>query len=269
MLHLPVREVAGHQAADPHPQVVALQPQPQAPECSKDIVMLEYVTNTLQQVASQPLGLVFALLLGVVSAATSACCTLPALGILVGYSGAQANDNRKTALRTALLFTLGTIVSLMIVGGIAGFVGQVAQNALGRYWKVFAGIVAVFLGLAALNLLPFKLSFGKFDGIKSRLGKSGAVLAGLILGGIVAVSSLPCNPGIFIVIGAAILQGKVFWATLMLAMFAIGFSLPLGAVLLGISLSKVSFAAKGADAAIRWGAGVVLVIEGFYFLVTF
>jgi cytochrome c biogenesis protein CcdA len=239
------------------------------PGYSKDIIMLESVTNTLQQVASQPLGLVFALILGLVSAATSACCTLPALGILVGYSGAAANDNRKAAVKTALLFTLGTILSLMIIGGIAGFVGQVAQGVLGRYWKVFAGIVAVFLGLAALNLLPFKLSLGKFEGVKSRLGKSSAVLAGLILGGIVAASSLPCNPGIFIVIGAAVLQGKIVWATLMLAMFAIGFSLPLGAMLLGISLSKVSLAAKGADAAIRCGAGVVLFVAGFYFLLTF
>ncbi|MFA6132662.1 MAG: cytochrome c biogenesis protein CcdA [Phycisphaerae bacterium] len=231
--------------------------------------MLKYVTDALQQVASQPLGLVFALALGLVSAATSACCTLPALGILVGYSGAQANENRKAALKKALFFTLGTIVALMIIGGIAGFIGQVAQNSLGRYWKVFAGVVAIVLGLAALKLLPFKLSLGKFENIGNRLGTSGAVLAGLILGGIVAASSLPCNPGIFIVIGAAVLQGKVVWATLMLAMFAIGFSLPLGAVLLGISLSKVSLAAKGADVAIRWGAGAILVIAGFYFLITF
>lgn len=231
--------------------------------------MLEYVTNTLQQVASQPLGLVFALILGVVSAATSVCCTLPALGILVGYSGAQANDNRKAAVKSALFFTLGTILSLMILGGIAGFVGQVAQSSLGRYWKVFAGVVAVFLGLATLSLLPFKLSFGKFRGITDRMGKFGAALAGLVLGGIVVASSLPCNPGIFIVIGAAILQGKVFWATLMLALFAIGFSIPLGAVLLGVSLSKVGLAAKGADAAIRWVSGSVLLVAGFYFLVTF
>ncbi len=43
----------------------------------------------------------------------------------------------------------------------------------------------------------------------------------------------------------------------------------LGAVLLGVSLSKISLAARGADAAIRWVAGAVLVIAGFYFLVTF
>lgn len=231
--------------------------------------MLEYVTNTLQQVASQPLGLAFALLLGTLSAATSACCTIPALGILLGYSGTQANDNRKTAIKSALFFTLGTIISLMIIGGIAGFIGQVAQNSLGRYWQLFAGIVAVFLGLATLKLLPFKLSLGKMEGISSKFGKYGAVLAGLILGGIVAVSSLPCNPGIFIVIGAAILQGKIFWAVLMLAMFAIGFSIPLGAILLGISLGKVGLAAKGADTIIRWIAGGILILAGFYFLIIF
>lgn len=230
--------------------------------------MIESITNSLQDVASQPLGLVFALLLGVVSAATSACCTLPALGIIVGYSGSQTNDNRKAAVRTVLLFTLGTIVSLMIIGGIAGFVGQVAQVTLGRYWKIFAGVVAVFLGLAALKLLPFELSLGRFEAIKKKLANSRAVLTGLILGGIVATSSLPCNPGIFIVIGAAILQGNIVWAALMLAMFAIGFSLPLGAVLLGISLSKVSLAARGADRVIRWAAGGILIAAGFYFLIT-
>jgi cytochrome c biogenesis protein CcdA len=231
--------------------------------------MLEYVTNTLQQVASEPLGLVFALILGTLSAVSSACCTLPALGVLVGYSGAQANDNRKTAVKTALLFTLGTIVSLMIIGGIAGFVGQVAQNALGRYWKIFAGIVAVFFGLATLKLLPFKLSLGNYGKAIHSSGKIGSVLAGIIMGGIVAVSSLPCNPGIFIVLGAAILQGLVVWAILLLAMFAIGFSIPLGAVLLGVSLGKTTLVARNADIAIRCISGVILLVAGFYFLITF
>ena len=231
--------------------------------------MLEYVTNTLQQVASEPLGLVFALILGVASAAASACCTLPAMGILVGYSGSRIEANRKDVFKTALLFTVGMILSLMIIGGIAGFVGQVAQNTLGRYWKVFAGVTAVIFGLATLKLLPFKLSFGNYGKAIHSSGKIGTVLAGLIMGGIVAVSSLPCNPGIFIVLGAAVLQGRVIWATLLLAMFAVGFSLPLGAVLLGVSLGKMSLVAKGADTAIRWVSGIILLAAGFYFLVTF
>ncbi len=231
--------------------------------------MLEYVTNALQQVASQPLGLLFALILGTVSAVTSACCTIPALGILVGYSGARSNNNRKTALKSALFFTFGTIIALMIIGSVAGFIGQVAQSSLGQYWQAFAGVIAIFLGLATMNLLPFKLSFGKLDGLGGKLEKSGAALAGLALGGIVAVSSLPCNPGIFIVIGAAVLQGNVIWAMLMLAMFAIGFSIPLGAVLLGVSMGRAGLAAKGADVVIRWISGTILMVAGIYFLIIF
>jgi cytochrome c biogenesis protein CcdA len=231
--------------------------------------MLEYVTSTLQQVASEPLGLVFALILGVVSAITSACCTLPAMGILVGYSGTRVEVSRKDVFRSALFFTVGTVIALMIIGGIAGFVGQVAQNSLGRYWKIFAGVVAIIFGLAVLKLLPFRVSFGNFGKAINGSGKIGSVLAGVVMGGIVAVSSLPCNPGIFIVIGAAVLQGLVMWAILLLAMFAIGFSIPLGAVLLGVSLGKTTLVARNADAAIRWFSGVILLVAGFYFLITF
>ncbi len=231
--------------------------------------MLQNITKALQDVSSEPLGLLFALILGLLSAATSACCTIPALGILVGYSGTRADDDRKSVFKSALLFTLGTIISLMIIGLIAGFLGQVAQNALGKYWKLFAGIVAIIFGLASLKLLPFNLSI---NSKKMKMTGSGIfmnTLAGLVMGGIVAVSSLPCNPGIFIVLGAAILQGKVIWATLLLAMFAIGFSLPLGAILLGISLGKTSLLAKGADTTVRWISGIVLLAAGFYFLIKF
>jgi len=230
--------------------------------------MLEYLTERLKQVASEPVGLVFALVLGVVSAATCACCTLPALGLLVGYSGTQASGKRREAVKSVLYFTLGMILSMMIIGGIAGVVGQVAQASLGKYWKVFAGVVAVFLGLATLRLLPFNLSFGKAEWLMGKVGSLGSALAGLVLGGIVAACSLPCNPGIFIVMGAAILQGAVIWASLLLGMFAVGFAIPLAVVMLGVSLGRVSLAAKGADTAIRWIAGLVLIIAGFYFLIT-
>jgi cytochrome c biogenesis protein CcdA len=69
--------------------------------------------------------------------------------------------------------------------------------------------------------------------------------------------------------GAAILQGAVLWASLLLGMFAVGFAIPLGIVMLGVSLGKFSLAAKGADRTIRWIAGLILIVAGFYFLVTF
>jgi len=231
-------------------------------------MLLQSVTERLQEVSGEPLGLLLALIVGLVSAATSACCTLPAMGLILGYSGAQVADSHRRVVRVAFFFTVGTIVALMIVGAVSGFIGQVAQGVLGRYWKAFAGVAAVVLGLASLKLLPFDLSFGKLDQAKSKVGRFGPVLAGFLLGGIVAVSSLPCNPGIFIVIGAAILQGAVIRAMLLLGMFAVGFAIPLGAVMLGITMGKVSLAARGADVALRWIAGVLLIAVGFYFLIS-
>lgn len=225
--------------------------------------------DKLELVSSEPLGLVFAMLLGTVSAAASTCCTLPALGLVAGYSGTQQQKNKKDIVKSAVLFMLGTIVSLMIIGAISGFIGQVAQSSLGKYWKVFAGVIAVILGLASLKLLPFNISFGKINTTKKELGPLGQILTGFALGGIVAVCSLPCNPGIFIVMGAAILQGAVLWAMLLLGFYAIGFALPLGLLMLGVSLGNFTLASKGMDKAIRWLAGAILIIIGFYFLFTF
>jgi len=229
--------------------------------------MLEYCVSTLQHAASQPAGLLFALLLGLVSAITSACCTLPALGILIGYSGAREEQNRRAAVSSVVFFTTGTILSLMIIGGIAGFVGQTAQVSLGGYWKIFAGIVAIIFGLATLKLLPFAFPVDLKEKITGA-GRLGPAAAGLLMGGGVAACSLPCNPGIFIVLGAAILQGKVIWATLLLAMYALGFSLPLAAVLLGVSLGKTSLLTRQADSVIRWISGSFLLLAGFYLLIT-
>ena len=231
--------------------------------------MLDSITLALRQASTQPLGLLLALALGVLSAVLSACCTLPTLGILISYSGAQSTENKTQAVKRVLFFILGTIVFLMIIGGVAGFIGQVAQNSIGTYWKIFAGIVLIFFGLATLQFLPFKLSFGRFDSIKKRIGSSGAIITGIVLGGVVAVSNLCCNPVIFVVVSIAVLQGHFFQAVLLLAMFAIGFSLPLGAILLGVSLSKVYFMKAGAEKIIRWIAGGIMLVVGFYFLITF
>lgn len=230
--------------------------------------MLDYCVTTLQHAASQPVGLLFALLLGTVSAATSACCTLPALGILIGYSGAREEENRRAAAGSVVFFTVGTISALMIIGGIAGFVGQTAQTYLGSYWKIFAGIIAIVFGLATLRMLPFNLSAASKGTAAKRSENLGTAAAGLLMGGGVAASSLPCNPGIFIVLGAAVLQGQVIWATLLLAMFALGFSIPLAAVLLGVSLGKTALLSKNTDRAVRWVSGCILLVAGFYLLVT-
>lgn len=233
--------------------------------------MLQTITNALREASMGPAAVPLAFLLGLVSAVASACCTLPAMGMLVAYSGTRQDVNRRSALTSAVWFLVGTTLALIILGFVAGLVGQTAQAFLGRYWKLFAGVVAVLFGLATLKLLPFKLpSHARKEGAASTSGgKMGAALGGLFLGGGVAACSLPCNPGIFIVVVASVLLGRILWGMALMAAFAIGFSLPLSAILFGVSLGKAAIKAQKADVAIRMVAGVLLVCAGFYLLVTF
>lgn len=232
---------------------------------------IESITNALQSASTGPVAVPLAFLLGLVSAVASACCTLPAMGVLVAYSGTRQDTDRRMALASAISFMVGTTLALIVLGFVASFVGQTAQALLGRYWKVFAGVIAVVLGLAALKLLPVKLpQFTQKTEAHSRFhGMLGTVVVGLLMGGGVAACSLGCNPGIFIVIGASVLMGQMLWGMVLMAAFGVGFSLPLGAILLGVSLGKAAIKLQKAEAAIRGVAGVLLVCAGFYLLATF
>ena len=233
--------------------------------------MLTWVTETLKAASMGPAALPLAFLLGLVSAVASACCTLPAMGMLVAYSGTRQDADRRTAFVSAISFMVGTTLALIVLGFVAGFVSQAAQALLGRYWKLFAGVIAVILGLAALKLFPINLpQFARKPEKRSAVpGMLGTVVVGLLMGGGVAASSLPCNPGIFIVIGTSVLLGHALWGMVLMAAFGVGFSLPLGAILFGVAFGKASINAQKAEQLIRVVAGVLLIGAGFYVLATF
>ncbi len=231
--------------------------------------IMQWAKTGFEQVGFRPVALPLAFVLGLASAVASACCTLPLLGAIVGYSGTREDRDRRTRFLAALFFMLGSTIALVILGTVAGFVGQVAQDMMGKYWKVFAGLIAIFVGLAALKLLPFKLPT-KTAGTGARpKGFLGAAAFGLIMGGGVSVASLACNPGIFIVLGVAVLQGYTLWGMGIMAAYAVGFSLPLALIMLGVSFGKSAIKAKRTETTIRTIAGVLLIIAGFYFLATY
>ena len=53
------------------------------------LTMLKWIADTLQAASMGPAALPLAFLLGLVSAVASACCTLPAMGMLVAYRRRQ------------------------------------------------------------------------------------------------------------------------------------------------------------------------------------
>ncbi|HOO89357.1 MAG TPA: cytochrome c biogenesis protein CcdA [Syntrophales bacterium] len=230
------------------------------------VSIAEWAKTTLEQAGTSPLALPLAFVLGLASSVASACCTLPVFGAIIGYAGMRDAADRRSTILGASFFMVGTTIALLILGSVAGLIGQVAQSVLGQYWKIFAGIIAIVVGLGALNLLPFNIT-GKSHTVSStpKRGLLGAVVVGLIMGGAVSVCSLGCNPGIFIILGVAVLQGYTLWMFGVLITYAIGFSLPLAALMLGVSFGKSAIRFQKADNVIRFIAGVVLIGVGFYF----
>ena len=228
--------------------------------------MQEWINQTLESGAFSLAVLLAAFLLGLISSIACACCTLPVLGAVAGYSGTRKGNGCRATLLAALFFMVGTTIATITLGAVAGFIGQVAQSTMGKYWKLFAGLIAIFFGLAALKLLPFEFPKKTSKSKSQPKGLFGAAVFGLVVGGGVGMCSLPCNPGIFIVLGVVILKGYSLWAMAILVAYAIGFSLPLAAIMLGVSFGKSVAKAKKAEAAIRIVAGVLLIAAGFYFL---
>jgi cytochrome c biogenesis protein CcdA len=191
------------------------------------------------------------------------------LGAVVGYSGSRKGRGWQAALFAGLFFMLGVIIATVILGSMAGLISQVAQNTLGRYWKLFGGFIIIFFGLGTLRLLPFKFPKRKVPEDKIRpKGLISAALFGLIVGGGIGFCSMPCNPGIYIVLGVTVLKEFNLWTIAILVAYAIGFSLPLAAIMLGVSFGKSIARAKKTVAAIRIVAGIILIAAGFYFLRT-
>ena len=231
--------------------------------------MIEKITISLQQFGTEPIGLLFALLLGMFSTLTSSCCALPTLGVMLGYSGSQEKSSKNISILMAVFFTLGTFFSLMIIGFIGITIGHYATDSLGKYWKIFAGIMLIFFGLFILKLLPFNLPIHKLNKLNNYFGQTSVILMGFILGAIISITALCCMPALFVMMGLAIAQHKIIHATLLLMMFAIGFSVPLGTLVFGVSLFKNLLISQKVVKYINYITAAILFIVGYYFIFTY
>jgi cytochrome c-type biogenesis protein len=229
--------------------------------------MLELVLSVksiLENCGYGPLGVAVASLLGLLSALASACCTLPFIGAIAGYSIAR-KSNHTDKLRTGIFFMAGVILTIIAIGCIFVFAGQTVQKISGDYWKIIVGAAAILFGIGALELFPFKIPSLNIFPNKNIFSGITPWIAGLIFGGAITISSLPCNPGIYIILGTAVIQKHVMWAVLSLTCYAIGFSLPLSLVVFGLSAGKNLISIQNTERIIRIIGGIMLIAVGVYF----
>lgn len=228
----------------------------------------------IQQVFNAPqfgiLVLPAGFVLGLITAIGCIGCSVPLIAAVVGYAGSQEQPQKMDILVIAGFFMLGTVLALSAAGYLVGYIGQVAGSTFGLYGKILIAIITIIFGFAALNLLPFRIP--SFNPIKKNLprGFIGASVMGLGVGGAsITYTMACCGPMILpIVLGISILKGQGAWGALILAAFAIGYSLPMVATILGIGFGKLTGIANKVAGPVRMASGVLLIVAGFWLIVT-
>lgn len=231
--------------------------------------MLENIqqwTNTIiENQLNSPLFFIAIFVLGLVAAIGSAC-NIGVLAAVTSYAGSEVNSkNKKSHIKTGISFLIGTIISLSLIGALTGLISASIGQIVGKYWTIVAGVLVVYLGLMSLDMLPFKLKIGtKFSSKISSLANK-SFLFGLLLGGFATACSVGCSPIFPIILGASYLQGSLFLSWFTLFVFAVGYSLPLGSLLIGVGFgfNKVSDKLIRNKQLINQVSGASLVLLGF------
>jgi cytochrome c biogenesis protein CcdA len=231
--------------------------------------MQEWINQILNSDHMSFSVVVASFLLGIIGSVTS-CCNFAIIGAVAGYSTSLGVEKKaKLVWISGISFLVGTVISMAILGALMGYLSDLISDSMGSWWKLAAGLLAIFFGLVTLNLLPFKIPSIVFSG-KHGGGIFSALIFGLVVGGITVASNSCCNPVFPIILGASFLKGSIIWGLLFLVSFGIGYGLPMATAMigLGIGVGKISSAFNRISKGIKYFAGALLIIVGFYFLLT-
>ncbi|MHB0937313.1 MAG: cytochrome c biogenesis CcdA family protein [Armatimonadota bacterium] len=131
-------------------------------------------------------ALAAALLWGVLSIVLSPC-HLASIPLIIGFISEQREMTTQRAFRMALLFSLGILLTIAVIGAVTAALGRMAGDLGG--WVNYAVAVIFFLvGLHLLGVIPLPLSAPGQVNI-TRKGLLAAFLLGLIFG----VALGPCT----------------------------------------------------------------------------
>lgn len=225
----------------------------------------QWTNGVIESQLNSPLFFIAILVLGLVAAVGSAC-NVGVLAAITSYAGSEASSKSKAShLKTGLSFLVGNIISLSLVGALTGLVSASIGKMVGQYWAIIAGVLIVYLGLMSLDMLPFSFKMGKKVSVKISKLANKSFLFGLLLGGFATACSVGCSPIFPIILGTSYLQGSLLLSWFTLFVFAIGYSIPLGALLIGFGFGFNTFSCKllKNKHIISQISGIAMVVLGF------
>lgn len=142
---------------------------------------MEYLFTTLSHAieGTPTIALAAAMVWGILSIVLSPC-HLSSIPLIVGFIGGRGQVSTRQAFSLSLLFAIGILVTIGIIGAITGAAGRLLGD-VGPYGNYFVSVVFFLVGLHLLGVLPAPWSSPGKVGIHSK-GLIAAFLLGLIFG---------------------------------------------------------------------------------------
>jgi cytochrome c-type biogenesis protein len=143
--------------------------------------MINELFTRLSMVFYEPSGWIWgaALLWGVLSVLLSPC-HLSSIPLIVGIITAQQDEHQRKPLLMSTLFSLGIMISIIIIGIITAALGRIIGD-IGTIGTVIFAALFVAIGLYLMDILPLNWNLVNLNKNGLR-GKSAAFVAGLLFG---------------------------------------------------------------------------------------
>jgi len=202
---------------------------------------------------------------GVLSVVLSPC-HLSSLPLIIGYINRKGIPTLKTAMFNSLLFALGILITIAVIGLITGLLGGLIGD-IGITGNYIVAIVFFLAGLYLLDIINPDWNFIHPEKIQSK-GYLLAFLLGLLFGAGLG----PCTFAYMAPVLGVVFQYSATnftYALLLIGAFAIGHSLVIAAA--GTMSAKIGKYLNWADSSgavniFKKICGVLVILGGVYFI---
>ena len=179
-------------------------------------------------------------------------CLLPMLPVYLSYFAGGGEKDTKKTLINSLGFVLGFTVIFMLLGALAGTLGQLLRQYSVAV-NLVSGLIVILFGLNFLGVL--KLNIFKSAGLEKR--RQTGFFSSVLFGAVFSIGWTPCV-GAFL--GSALLlaatRGHVLEGRLMLFVYSLGLGIPF--LISAILIEKL----KGAFNFIKRHYGIINAVSG-------
>jgi len=229
------------------------------------IELFSWLTKAIE--GTPYIALIAAFIWGILSILLSPC-HLASIPLIIGYIDEQGRISIKRAFWISVLFALGILVTIGLVGVITALAGRMLGD-IGAYGNYIVAVIFFVIGLHLLDIIPLPWSGPGGKQIKQK-GMLGAFIIGLIFG-------LALGPCTFAYM--APMLGVVFKIAAERMYYAIGLLLAYGIghcsiIVLAGSLTETvghylhwTERSKG-TVIVKRICGILVIIGGIYLIVT-